>query len=108
MAENKLLEKLGELKEKYNSIGDQLADPEVIADMKKYVQLNKDYKELEPIVAAGDRYAKMLGDLAGAKEILLTEKDEDLREMAKAEAAEIEEKIPAMEEEIKLLLIPSV
>ena len=60
MAENKLLEKLGELKEKYNSIGDQLADPEVIADMKKYVQLNKDYKELEPIVAAGDRYAKSL------------------------------------------------
>ena len=107
MAENKLLEKLGELKEKFNSIGSQLADPEVIADMKKYVQLNKDYKELEPIIQAGNRYSKMLSDLAGAKDILLNEKDEDLREMAKEEAAQLEEQIPAMEEEIKILLIPA-
>lgn len=107
MAENNLLEKIGGLKEKYRTIGDQLSDPEVIADMKKYVQLNKDYKELEPIILAGDKYEKMLSDLAGAKEILLTEKDEDLREMAKEEAAELEEGIPAIEEQIRILLIPA-
>jgi len=107
MAENTLLEKLGGLKEKYEAISKQIADPEVIADMKKYVQLNKDYKELEPIIQAGDKYAKMIADLAGAKEILMNEKDEDLREMAKEEAAMIEEELPKMEEDIKIMLIPA-
>ena len=107
MAENNLLEKLDGLKAKYEAIGAQLGDPEVIADMKKYVQLNKDYKELEPVVQAGDRYRKMVGDLADAKSILLNEKDEDLREMAKEEAAALEEALPKMEEEIRILLIPA-
>ncbi len=107
MAENTLLDKLEGLREKYESIAQQIADPEVIADMKRYVQLNKDYKELEPIIEAGARYKKLLGDLAGAKDILLNEKDEDLREMAKEEASELEEKLPALEEEIRLLLIPA-
>ena len=107
MAENNLLEKLDGLKAKYESIGAQLGDPEVIADMKKYVQLNKDYKELEPIIRAGARYRKMVSDLADAKSILLTEKDEDLREMAKEEATALEEELPKMEEEIRILLIPA-
>jgi len=107
MAENTLITKIDELKEKFSSLSRQLADPDVIADMKKYVQLNKDYKELEPIIAAGERYRKMLQDLADAKDVLLNEKDEELREMAKEEAVSIEEQLPAMEEEIRLLLIPA-
>ena len=107
MAENTLIEKLASLKEKYEKIAEQISDPEVIADMKRYVQLNKDYKELEPIIEAGARYKKMVDDLAGAKELLLNEKDEDLREMAKEEAAELEEAIPRMEEDIRILLIPA-
>ena len=79
---------------------------ELIADMKRFVQLNKEYRELEPLVAAGDRYARMVHDLEAAKEILQVEKDEELREMAKEEVATLEEALPAMEEEIKLLLIP--
>ena len=107
MAENTLIEKLASLKEKYEKIAEQISDPEVIADMKRYVQLNKDYKELEPIIEAGARYKKMVDDLAGAKELLQNEKDEDLREMAKEEAAELEEAIPKMEEDILILLIPA-
>ena len=107
MAENTLLEKLNGIKEKYNTIGSQLASPEVMGDMKKYVQLNKEYKELQSVVEAGDRYSRMCSDLAEAKLILQNEKDEDLREMAKEEAAAIEEAIPALEEEIKILLIPA-
>ncbi len=107
MAENTLIEKLASLKEKYDRIAEQISDPEVIADMKRYVQLNKDYKELEPIIEAGARYKKMVDDLAGAKELLQNEKDEDLREMAKEEAAELEEAIPKMEEDIRILLIPA-
>ena len=107
MAENTLLEKLSGLKDKFESLAGQLADPAVIADMKRYVQLNKEYKELEPIIAAGDKYRRMVQDLDAAKNILLNEKDEELREMAKEEAAELEEKLPQMEEEIKILLIPA-
>lgn len=107
MAENSLLEKLSGIKEKFNNIGDQLSSPEVMGDMKKFVQLNKEYKELQSVVEAGDRYSKMVNDLSEAKFILANEKDEDLREMAKEEAAAIEEQLPAMEEEIKILLIPA-
>ena len=107
MAENTLLSKISELKDKYKALQEQLADPDLISDMKRFVKVNKDFKELEPIIAAGDEYRLQIESLEIAKDILLNEKDEDLREMAKAEAAEIEEKIPAMEENIKLLLIPA-
>lgn len=107
MAENTLIEKLIGIKEKYENIGEQLASPEVMGDMKKYVQLNKEYKEMQSVVEAGDRYRKMCDDLAEAKVILQTEKDDDLREMAKEEATAIEEALPRLEEEIKILLIPA-
>ena len=60
MAENSLLEKILGLQDKYDSLQAQLSDPEVISDMKKYVQLNKEYKELAPIIQAGQEYKKMI------------------------------------------------
>ena len=107
MAENTLLEKVLSLQDKYQSLQDQLASPDVMSDMKRYVQLNKDYKELAPIIKAGLDYKMMLDELASAKDILMNEKDEDLREMARDEISEIEPKIPDMEQNIKLLLIPA-
>ena len=102
-----MLEKVLSLQDKYQSLQDQLSSPDVMSDMKKFVQLNKDYKELEPIIKAGLEYKMMLDELASAKDILMNEKDEDLREMAKEEVAEIEPKLPEMEQNIKLLLIPA-
>ena len=108
MAENStLVDKVLSLQEKYETLQRQLSDPEVISDMKKYVQLNKDYKELEPIIKAGLEYKKMIDNLASAKDILLNEKDEDLKSMAREEISAIEPKIPEMEQNIKLLLIPA-
>ena len=107
MAENTLLEKVLSLQDKYKKLEQQLASPEVIADMKKFVQLNKDYKELQPIIAAGLEYKRLVDELAQAKDILMNEKDDDLKEMAKDEIAEIEPKLPEMEQQIKLLLIPA-
>ena len=107
MAENSLLEKVLSLQERYGKLQEQLADPEVMSDMKKFVQLNKDYKELEPIIKAGLEYKKMVEELASAKDILINEKDDELKEMARAEIAEIEPKLPDMEQNIKLLLIPA-
>ena len=107
MAENTLLEKVLGLQEKYRSLQEQLSDPSVMSDMKKYVQIKEEYKELSKIIAAGNEYKKVIDDYESAKEILATEKDEELREMAKAEIAEIEPKLPEMEQNIKLLLIPA-
>ena len=107
MAENTLLEKVLSLQDKYKKLEEQLSDPSVIADMKKFVQLNKDYKELQPIIAAGLEYKKLVDELAQAKDILINEKDDDLKDMAREEIAEIEPKLPEMEQNIKLLLIPA-
>src|SRR5574344_924748 len=106
MSDNTLVEKIKSLHKKYNSLSEQISDPNLMSDMKKYVQLNKEYKELNPIIEEGDKYCKMVSNLEEAKDILQNEKDEDLRDMAKEELSEIEDKLPEMEEKIKLLLIP--
>ena len=108
MAENNtLIEKVLGLQDKYKKLEVQLADPEVIADMKKFVQLNKDYKELEPIIAAGLEYKRLLDELAQAKDMFMNEKDDDLKEMAREEIADIEPKLPDLEQKINLRLIPA-
>ncbi|MDO4826132.1 MAG: peptide chain release factor 1 [Bacteroidia bacterium] len=107
MADNTLLEKVLSLQDKYKSLQDQLSSPDVMSDMKRYVQLNKDYKELQPIIEAGLEYSRMLDEIAAAKDILINEKDEELREMAREEMNSLEPKIPEMEQKIKLLLIPA-
>ena len=97
MAENNtLIEKVLSLQEKYRSLQEQLSSPEVVSDMKKFVQLNKDYKELEPIIKAGLEYKKKVDELAQAKDILMNEKDDDLREMAREEIQEIVPRLPEM------------
>ena len=83
MSDNSLIAKIDGLKSKFKSLQEQIADPSLMNDMKKYVQLNKEYKELEPILEAGDKYKKMAEDYDSANEILQVEKDEELREMAK-------------------------
>lgn len=106
MTEYPLIDKIDSLKKKYNSLTEQISDPNIMSDMKNYIKLQKEYKELEPIIATGEKYKKMAMDLEDAKEILAGEKDEDLRELAKEEISSLEEELPKMEEEIKLLLIP--
>ena len=70
MSENSLLTKIEGLHAKFASIQEQISDPAVMGDMKKYVQLNKEYKELAPILEAGAKYKKMVEDYESAKEIL--------------------------------------
>lgn len=106
MSDFTLVEKIKGLQSKFENLSKQLAEPDLMSDMKKFVQLNKEYKELEPIMVEGGKYCKVVEDLMAAKDILSNEKDEELREMAKEEVVELEGKIPVMEENIKLLLIP--
>ncbi|MBR4788465.1 MAG: peptide chain release factor 1 [Bacteroidales bacterium] len=105
--DNTLLTKVLSLQDKFDSLQAQLSDPGVMSDMKKYVQLNKDYKELEPIIKAGLEYKKMLENLASAKDVLINESDPELKDLAREEISEIEAAIPDKEQNIKLLLIPA-
>lgn len=104
---NTLLDKVLGLQDKFLTLQNQLSDPDVMSDMKKYVKLNKDYKELEPIIKAGLDYKRMLDELSSAKDIIANEKDEDLRMMAKDVISDIEPQLPEMEQNIKLMLIPA-
>jgi len=101
-----MLDKLEEIHKKYLELERQLNDPAVMDDMKRYIQLNKDYKELQPIMAAYKNYRNIMTSLDTAKEILEMEKDEDLRAFAKDELVELTEQRDKMEEDIRLMLIP--
>jgi len=103
---NSLLEKLEGIKIKFDNIMQQISDPEIIADMKRYIKLNKEYKELEPIVDAYKRYKNIVDNIKSSKQMLAEEDDAEMKEMAKEELVDLEAQIPKIEEEIKVLLIP--
>ena len=107
MAENTLLSKLEGLQHKFDEVSTLITDPAVIADMKRFVKLNKEYRDLERVLTAKKRYETLLNNLAEAKDILANEQDPEMKEMARGEIDEIEPQIAPMEEEIKLLLIPA-
>ncbi len=101
-----LLSKLSALHDRRTEIGKQLADPSVIADQKRFVELNRSYRDLEPIEQVFFRFKRLHDDLAGADEILRTERDPEMLEMAHAEKEASRDAIEAMEEEVRLMLVP--
>ena len=102
-----MLEKLEDIKKKYEDIEQQMNDPEVTGDMKRFIKLNKDYKELQPFIKAYNTYSNILANLDSTKELLHTEKDEEMRAMAKDELTELHHRKKEVEEEIRLMLIPA-
>lgn len=105
--ENPLLEKLETYYIRFKEIGQLITDPEVIGDMERYVKLTKEYKELEAITSAADLYKKALAAGEESQSILDSEEDAELKEMAQLELEELSEKLPEMEQHIKLLLVPA-
>jgi peptide chain release factor 1 len=106
MATNLILERLEGVKQRFIEVGELLTQQEVLSDMDRYVKLNKEYKSLQPIIESYEKYKLILSNITSTKELLSTEKDEEMREMAKAEFEELNAQVPVMEEEIKMLLIP--
>lgn len=107
MSSNLLLDKLEGVLIRFKEVGQLITDPEVMGDMKRYIKLSKEYKELEAVSVAAKEFRNVLDTIAESKEILSSESDEEFREMAKMELEELEVKIPELEEKIKLLLIPA-
>lgn len=100
-----MFEKLEEIKNRYHNIGEQLYDPEVASNPKKFAKLNKEHKDLQGIVKAYDEYLITKGNIENAQE-MLADTDPEMKEMAKLELNELEPRIKELEEEIKILLIP--
>lgn len=107
MSQTSLLEKLEVLVIRFEEIGKLITDPDVISDMKRFVKLNKEYRDLEKIATAKKEYEQILTGIEEAKSILENESDPELREIAKEELDACNERLPHLEEEIKLLLVPA-
>lgn len=107
MAETSLLQRLDGIESRFEEVSTLITDPSVIADMKRYVRLNKEYRELEKLTAATHRYRLLLAEIDEAKEILENESDADMRAMAHEQLDSAQSALPGLEEDIKLMLIPA-
>ena len=101
-----MFDKLDFIVEKYKDMSLKVSDPDVIADQPTWQKYIKDMGEMEPIVKKYEEYKKAKDELAMAKEILETENDEELRDLAKLEVNDNEEKIEVLSDELRILLIP--
>jgi peptide chain release factor 1 len=101
-----LLGKLESVNYRFIEVGTLIVDPDIISDMDRYVKLSKEYRDLEEMVIAYKKYKSIFDNLKSARELLETEKDPEMREMAKMEIDDLEKQRPIIEEEIKVLLIP--
>ena len=101
-----LIPKLEAIKQRYNEVADLIIQPDIISDQKKYGQLNKEYSDLGKIVKVYDDYKSALDTIAESDEIIADGSDKEFVDLAKMEKQEALEKIPGLEEELKVLLIP--
>jgi peptide chain release factor 1 len=101
-----LLSKLEAIHIRFVEVGKMITDPEIISNMDRFVKLNKEYRDLESLDDVYKSYKNLLDNLKSSKELLEIETDPEMRDMAKMEIDELEQKRPEMEEEIKMMLIP--
>lgn len=107
MSENSLLTRLDGIESRFEEVSTLITDPAVIADMQRYVRLNKEYRELEKLTGATRRYRSLLDNITEARQILDSETDDEMRLMARQQLDEATAELPSHEEEIKILLIPA-
>ena len=101
-----MFDKLDFITEKYQELSEKVADPAIIADQATWQKYMKEMAEIEPIVKAYEKYKKMKAELDDTRELISMEDDEEMREMAKEEAKELEDGINQLEQDMKILLLP--
>lgn len=99
-------EKLKIVEQRFDEVNDLIIQPDIIADQKRYIKLNKEYKDLKQIVDKGSIYKELLANIREAEDIIADGSDEEMVEMAKMQLEEAKEALPKIEEEIRYLLIP--
>ncbi|MEM9649661.1 MAG: peptide chain release factor 1 [Bacteroidota bacterium] len=101
-----MLDKLNIVKQRFDEVSDLIIQPDIISDQKRYVKLNKEYKDLKVLVDKREKYVELTNNVTEAEEIIADESDAEMVEMAKMQLEEAKEGLPKLEEEIKFLLIP--
>ena len=101
-----MIDRLQYIKQRFDEVSDLIIQPDVIADQKRWVALNKEYKDLNAIVEKREEYLNLTGNIAEAKEILADGSDPEMVEMAKMQLEEASQRLPILEDEIKFMLIP--
>lgn len=102
-----MLEKLDGLEARFQEVSLLITDPTVISDMKRFVKLNREYKDLELISQARKQYIALLDNISQARELIATEPDPEMRQMAHDELADSQNRLERLEEEIKFMLVPA-
>src|SRR5579884_3608399 len=100
-----MFERLDQIAARYEELGEQLASPEVVSDPQKYQKIAKQHRELEAVVEKYREYKQVQPGIGDPK-VMLNERDPNIRAMAGKELAVLEERLPKIEEELKLLLLP--
>ncbi len=101
-----MFDKLDAVVKRYETLTERLADPTLYDRAEEMRQTNQERSSIEPIVLKYREYKKAAADIAASKDMLANEKDEEMRAMAKEELAELEGRMPGLEQELKLLLLP--
>ena len=101
-----MLEKIQIIKQRFDEVSDLIIQPDIISDQNRYIQINKEYKDLKKILERAEVYKTLVSNLEEAQEIITDESDSEMVEMAKIQMDEAKQQIPVLEEEIKVLLIP--
>src|SRR5690606_9191368 len=101
-----MLDKLQIVKQRFDEVSDLIIQPDIITDQKRYVELNKEYKDLRKLMDKREQYLELTNNLAEAEEILNDGSDAEMVEMAKLQYDEAKEGIPKLEDEIRFMLIP--
>lgn len=107
MADNMILERLHGVQIRFDEVAQQITDPDVMSDMKRYIKLNKEYKNLEPLIESYNKYKGIISNIKDARDIIKQETDEEMRDMAKMELDDLESQVEPLEADIKLLLLPA-
>ena len=101
-----MIERLAIVKQRFDEVSDLIIQPEVIADQKRYIALNREYKDLSALMEKRKHYLKLSQRLKEAEEIISDGSDTEMYDMAKEELEEVKSKLPALEETIRFMLIP--
>ncbi len=101
-----MVEKLKLVENRFAELSELIIQPDIISDQKKYIQISKEYKDLKKIIDKGEVYKNLIANKSEAQEIISIEKDDEMIEMAKMQLEEVEAKLPIIEEDLKVLLIP--
>ncbi|GFR75341.1 peptide chain release factor 1 [Elysia marginata] len=101
-----MLDKLDKILDRYDELGNLISQPDIINNQKQYISLSREYKGLQPVVEKREEYKNLLDNISESEDIIAVETDAEILEMAKAQLEEAKQKLPPLEENIKLMLLP--